>query len=767
MKVFKHLILLNRMKREVFLALALVLFVSMVSAASGASAEYSDKINSAFNCLDSRVSSASLSLEDAVFAALAKTPNSKINSTINQQKSASEFCWPNSGCTVKQTAQVALAKMKMGENVGNITKWLKSKAGVTKQLSWYLQISIDNNGPATCKVNYDGADHPVTIDDEMKLSGNAGSCLSVANSNYWLKISSACLDKTFNIDCDSSFKTNLLYEKEKGGTIFVSSQTHGASAGSWTVEEISAKCFMSGDTCDYEGSLWAATALYANNENIDEFAPYLRALASENEKYFPSAFLVAIFEGGDEHYSNIIESQKIRPEGAYWEMPLTPYNKYYDTALAMLAFGGADSAEIENSKTKDYLFLHQDETGCWNGGNIRDTAFIIYAAHWGRSSFSKCGDGIISGSEACDGTNLGGATCVSQQYESGNLSCIPAGQPNECTFEVGECVGDLQSECGDNQITGNEVCDCGSDGVCTLGELNGETCSSRGSSGSGLNCSADCRSYNPNACSGGGPPGGNGTTNGSNGGGGYNPNLVTDCELTNLFCAPSRSACIDAGGVFYSQSTHACADAFEYCCSVEVTDASCSSLGGTVCPYDQPCEGTPVESRDGQCCVAPFACSAPSSSCITDSDCFAGKVCRDGSCVTGTSGSECSVNADCGSSEECVGGYCQAKQGSSWWIWIIILLILIVLVVLGIVYRDKLRVWWFKMRGKMSSSKVPPRSPPPGMMMQRRPIPRFGPPQMQPRPQPRPAAPVRRPATANSKDNEEEETLRKLREMSK
>ena len=783
------------MRKKVFIRLVFLLVILSVECVVAGSADHVTNINRAFNCLDNRVEVSSLSLEDAIFAALTKTTNPKVNNTINQLKSSSEFCWPSSGCTIKTTAQVALAKIRMGENVGNITSWLKSKGAVTQQMTWYLQVTIDNNEPASCKINYDDSDKSISIGQDMKLTGNPGNCLSITPSGYWMRIANSCLDKAFSIQCDKGFKTNLLYEKETGGTIYVSSQTHGAAAGSWTTEKITAKCFKDGGNCNYEGSLWAASALYANNEDISEYAPYLRALSENNEKYFPSAFLVAIYQGGEEHYAKIISSQRIRPEGAYWQMTSSPYNKFYDTALAMLALGGADSPEINNARTLNYLFTNQDQNGCWNGGSIRDTAFIIYAAQWLRGQTQEpqifCGDGVANGGEACDGNDLKNQTCVSRGYSGGNLSCVPANAPNQCTFNVSRCTSEtpITPVCGDGVISGNEICDCGADGTCTAAELNNTSCSDVGYAGGILGCMPGCLNYNISLCYyGGGPPppgAGNGTTNQtinqSGGPGPYNQNLLTDCELAGLFCAPSMWACQDAGGNYYPQSTHACKSHIEYCCTVRVTEVTCASLSGTVCPWNTPCTTQTVESKDGPCCVA-GTCEETNMGCASDDDCPEGKICNNvGMCVTAQV-PECNDDADCDRGQECREGSCTAvERGGNLWVWIVVLLILIGLVVLGIIYRDKLRLWWYQRKGKVSSSKIGPGGPSPGTVISRRPPPRFGMPgamrpvmgggpMMRPgmfRPATTPVISPAKPEPKSAKEKEDEETLRKLKEMSK
>ncbi len=736
--------------------LCIILFVGFAS-----SQEHVAEINKAFQCLDSRVSSSSLSLEEAVFVTLAKVPGQKANNTINSQKSGSEFCWPAGNCKIEDSAQVALAKISMGENAGNITKWLVTQSGATENMLWFLQITPDKNGAAECVVNYDGRDYSVSITSDMKLTGNPGTCLKISSSGYWLEIQSSCIEKEYSVQCDDSFKTNLLYKKTDGETIFVSANTHGAAAGAWTVEKISAKCFKQGGVCDYEGSLWATLALYSNQEDISEFTPYLRAVSEDNLRYFPSSFLNALAAGGNEHYSSIIDSRKFRPEGGYWEMSNTAYNKFYDTSLAMLAFGGMNSPEITETNVIGYLIEHQDSSGCWNGDNIRDTAFVVYSAKWLRSAYGICGNGVIDGAEQCDcgedgkcsSAELGGSSCSSLDYEGGNLTCGLKGSNNECRFVTEECVGE-PSVCGDGIISGAEQCDCGEDESCSSAELDDESCQSLGYENGTLGCVPkgevnECK-FNSGGCSGDAP----GSISGGSGGGSYNPSGVTDCELKGLFCVPSISDCLGAGGTYFPQTTHSCYNPYEYCCTKDVAATTCNSLGGRICASadGETCSGSTVQSDDGPCCLD--SCTSSTVSCSSDNDCFSNEVCLGGECVR----------------KEENGGTPTPSKESNLWIWIIVLAILILLVVLGIIFRDKLRVWWFKVRGKTKTSKVPPANAPMGMA--RRPVPLFGMPRpMPPRPMPasrnaaRPSAKTEQ--KTSKKTSEEDDTFKKLKEMSK
>ncbi|MBU1204138.1 MAG: hypothetical protein KKG60_03675, partial [Nanoarchaeota archaeon] len=87
----------------------------------------------------------------------------------------------------------------------------------------------------------------------------------------------------------------------------------------------------------------------------------------------------------------------------------------------------------------------------------------------------KCGDKEINGDEKCDTNNLGGETCQSQGFDDGDLKCS-----SDClSFDISGCYN---YECGNENENGigildpNEECDCGSDGVCTLAELDQKTC---------------------------------------------------------------------------------------------------------------------------------------------------------------------------------------------------------------------------------------------------------------------------------------------------
>ncbi|NUP12801.1 MAG: hypothetical protein HOW73_42730 [Polyangiaceae bacterium] len=64
-----------------------------------------------------------------------------------------------------------------------------------------------------------------------------------------------------------------------------------------------------------------------------------------------------------------------------------------------------------------------------------------------------CGNQIKEGTEQCDSTELGGATCVSQGFAAGTLSCDAS-----CAFDTSQCVA---AGCGNNLLEFGEDCEVG------------------------------------------------------------------------------------------------------------------------------------------------------------------------------------------------------------------------------------------------------------------------------------------------------------------
>lgn len=341
-------------------------------------------IDKAYSCLNNQLNNkTSVSLQEATFGSMALGSQSLLDDKITAERNPNFACWPKSGCTIKDTAQVLLAYNREGTNTQDIEDWLMSKNVSLTDLNWYLEVDISKHVPSVCTIKYDKTSRSIRIGEDMKLTADSdlGSCLNITDSGNWMQISSSCYQKSFDISCDQDFVTTLLYTKTASPDVtYVSSSTSSAPSSGTTTEKINARCLKSSTSnCDYEGNLWAALALQKTGNDVSSYIPYLMAIASDNEKYAPYTFLYMISSGADDQYNKIISSQK---QNQFWEAPSTSYNKYYDTALAMLAISGSGAAQLDNAK--NYLLAIQSPQGCWNNNNFKDTAFLLYSG-WPKS----------------------------------------------------------------------------------------------------------------------------------------------------------------------------------------------------------------------------------------------------------------------------------------------------------------------------------------------------------------------------------------------
>ena len=645
--------------------LALFMIASIIALSVSINGEINEeevKVEKAYQCLKDKIDDAPrVSFSEAVFGVMALGKYNGLFANITKEKKANEWCWPasGSGCKLKDTAQVLLAYDRAGESTTEIEKWLLGKNGTSVDLAWFIEIDGERQQPTSCSLKWDGGTGSIKIDANAKISGSPGSCLMISSSGYLLRIRDSCINKRFDITCNGSFITTLLYQKNKGDqtdclsqsgkTCYVIGETHSAASLGTTSEEVKASCFKAGNSCDYEGSLWSALALAQTGRDVSPFIPYLLSLAEDNQRYFPDSFLYALIrdEGA---YSQIISSRKSE---SYWEIAGSPYNRFYDTSLGLIGLSGFGNTD-EIDKTKEYLLGIQTRDGCWNNNNIRDTAFILYSG-WKKGA-------IGSGS----GTGGGLADCLS--VANANYDCATQ---QECT------------------IAGGQV-------------------------------------------------------------------------LDNFFCSGIKK-----------------------CCSVRMQLKTCNELGGKVCGVGKECSQGSLPASDGACCQGTCEDVIPENTCSS----------QGGECKASCSSGESDVSYTCSGSSLCC--VADEEKGSSW-IWILLLMILIVIIIIAILYRQKIQVWWFNQKrkkqgggmggatGSRPGGGLPPR-PGSGMPMQigrpfaaRPPMPR---PASAPAPKVtinvKPGAQVNLTAPKNAikpkaatrtspkKNKELEDTLKKLRDMSK
>ena len=223
-----------------------------------------------------------------------------------------------------------------------------------------------------------------------------------------------------------------------------------------------------------------------------------------------------------------------------------------------------------------------------------------------------------------------------------------------------------------------------------------------------------------------------------------------DCEDYKKYCESPVDCAQD--NVLDSYSCYG----GKVCCSVSSGDKTCDDRGGLVCSENQQCTGATVEASDStDCCLG---------SCITQEE----NECENQNydCKTSCLDDEEEKSYTCTGGETCCG---VKPKPSYWWIWLLV--ILIILLVLAIIFRNQLKIWFFRIKNKFKRGPAPtrvgpgPRFPPapPGAPRGRM-MPRMILPWQQRRPAGRPG-PVARPASKT--DRELEETLRKLKEMAK
>lgn len=200
---------------------------------------------------------------------------------------------------------------------------------------------------------------------------------------------------------------------------------------------------------------------------------------------------------------------------------------------------------------------------------------------------------------------------------------------------------------------------------------------------------------------------------------------TVDCVSSGDYCI-SGVNCQQVGGTVAQGYT--CTNTLNVCCTKNIVVPNCASQNGQSCTSSQTCQGTPTSASDSTtCCIgtctaavlSPSACELSSGAC--QSSCNSGQQQTSDSCTL--------------ASEVC----CKQATSSTLWIWI--LLILIVLVLIGILFRKKLRVLWFRIKSKFTKGGKtpsgpgyprPPYPPRPPMTFQRRPLPPLQPQRQKP-----------------------------------
>jgi len=438
--------------------LVIVLLIFSLLLISLVAAQNETGIDKAYSCLKNKVSDRGcedLTVEEQAFSLLALAYDSSSHADCKSallDEMRDDDSWEGK---LKQTALAVLALNYVNYNTEDSEDWLLTQKKVPSELDWFLEI--DSTEATECKISYEGTDRTIKIGEDKKINRAAGSCLSLSEGSYWLKIKSTCYETNFTISCDKDFVTTLIYTKKSGSTYYVSSTTNSAPAEGETEERVNAFCLKQGSSCDYEGTLWGALALSVTGHDKSEFLPYLIALAEDNEQYLPSAFLYKL-TGYDEYFSTLVELQK---SSKYWQAR-SQNNKLYDTALALLALQSVSGEQADNAK--QWLLDIQPSEGCW-GNSIRDTAFILHAG-WPKPPTSAGGEPTVTYCEDYSYFCTSPGSCLSSDT-LGNYHCASSLEVCCRTEPVDQTCSDKNGivcqsgqQCTGSTVTSSDTSSC-------------------------------------------------------------------------------------------------------------------------------------------------------------------------------------------------------------------------------------------------------------------------------------------------------------------
>jgi len=452
------------MKKTGALLLILILSISFVIAqnetnttdTTPTTTQDTNKIDRGYFCLESKVKGtcSSLTTEEIAFTLLA-SPNSatttECKNALIDKRSASNNCWPKASCTIKDTALAILALNNLGEDTAQAEAWLVSKTLTPTDLIWYLQQ--DSNVATQCKISAQGDENTINIKENKKIEGSAGSCFSLARSDFWLEINNNCYNTEFSVSCKDEFIASLLYSNQNSDTYYVLSNTKSAPGSGKVIFEVTAKCFGI-NSCNYEETVWTTLALLKKGYDIEEYIPYVVAMADSNKRYLPNAFIYMITNYKD-YGTRLIEDKGF---GDYWQAPSSSQSKFYDTAIALTALKSSSAEEVEKSKTG--ILFDQPQQGCWNN-DIQDTAMILWAL---TDRAPSQGTGTTYCSEAnyfCIPTAECPANEQFENYFCSGLSIICCMSENLQTcseYEGQECASDKR--CSGNERRASDTDNC-------------------------------------------------------------------------------------------------------------------------------------------------------------------------------------------------------------------------------------------------------------------------------------------------------------------
>lgn len=617
------------MKKSV-IALALFLLVFTFALTNVLALTETQQIDKAYECLQTKVDAkgcSGLTTEQLIFTVLA-TGNCR-NEFLADSHNLE--CWPGGNCGVELTAKALLVLDKLGEDKTAAQDWLLSKTATSTDLNWFLEIDSVNTVAMQCEIYYDGTlTKTVNMGKDKKFDSNAGSCLTLANNNYWYKIDKSCYNKEFGIKCSEDFLGTLLFQKEGSKTYHVTDNLVSSQATGTELLKVSSKCFADRDSqCNYVGSLWAATMLHATSggstdiiNEAKKFRSYLIAGLEDNGQYLPEAFLFMLTENSG--YKAALMLKQFGDK--YWD-----YfgGKYYSTPLATLPFIGRALQEREGAIS--WLLETQQPDGCWDAGNIRNNAFILWTMfprNINLAQYECLDEGFICKAEnsTCSGTvkNLGCAgtdfCCDTTIVITEEDTCTPRGVNFDCVSDEQTCIGDSGTINNTLSCLNGEIC-CNIEPSeqNTCNPLDGFTCVTDsgicsffgGTVDSSLVCDNNyvCCDINQevNECTSNGNycvPFGSSCNNIQD----YDCSAGNFCcgeEVITNGCTQNGFECVANGASCSDVKTGYTCDVGEFCCNPEIAGQTCGSQGYECLSIGAPCSNSKTQFT---CAEGTFCC---------------------------------------------------------------------------------------------------------------------------------------------------------------
>src|SRR3989344_2561897 len=440
-------------KKVVLFGLIMLFFLSFVLAQEVCEEGDDDcKVDNAYACLNEKI-------DDKTCSGL--SPEEKIFSFLATEKCKAELISDSRfKSDLKYTSQAVLGLK--GNDLSDAESWLLSQNRTSTGLEWFLQI--ESPEATSCTITYSNS-NTLSINEDKKINSlSGGSCFTISDNGYWLEVNQLCFGQEFEISCNQQFLTTLLYKKQDSDTIYVSELTHSSSAQGTTAEKVNSFCFRQGASCSYEGSLWAALSLDFLGNDISAYLPYLIVTAEDNPDVLPESFLYYLT--GEIDYKNKLLGKQINSK--WW---LFSGDRYYGTSVALYPF----QHDIISQKTDsiDWLLNEvQGADGCWDSGNIRNTAFLLYSI-WPDNVAGSIGDdsgtGIIdcvaSGYYCASQINCNGQVLSDYSCTGAFVCCSEQQALNTCFNQGGEicasnqvCAGIGSAEVSASDISSGQIC---------------------------------------------------------------------------------------------------------------------------------------------------------------------------------------------------------------------------------------------------------------------------------------------------------------------